>query len=93
MSLYHIEIEVNDEAEGYEEYGYRSYGTICAEGDSLQECLEDASVDLIDQDGGECGHVEADSDWMQDAVEKAFMAKYPPPVTERKEFIFERGEE
>lgn len=81
MSLYHIEVEINDEANGYEEYGYLSYGTIVGEGDSIAECLMSATVDLIDQDGGTFrDDVEADQDWMQDAVEKAFMRKYPPPV-------------
>lgn len=89
MSRYHIEIEVNEEAHGYEEYGFLSYGTIVGEGDSLEDCLKTATIDLIDQDGGTFrDDVEADEDWMQDAVEKAFMAKYPPP--KEQEFIFER---
>ena len=81
MSRYYIEIDTGgEEASGYEDrLPWVCYGTIVAEGDSLTECLEDATVDLVDQDGGERGHVEADADWMQDAVEKAFMAKYPPP--------------
>lgn len=81
MSRYHIEVEINEEASGYEDrYSWVCYGTIVAMGDSLKECLEGASVDLVDQDGGTVrDDVEADQDWMQDAVEKAFMAKYPPP--------------
>jgi hypothetical protein len=82
MSRFHLEIDCQgEEAHGYEDrHPWVCYGTICAEGDSLQECLETATVDLVDQDGGERGHVEADEDWMQDAVEKAFMAKYQPVV-------------
>lgn len=82
MSKYHIEVDTGgEEASGYEDrYHWVCYGTISAEGDSLAECLETACVDLVDQDGGEAAMVEADAEWMQDAIEKAFMAKYPPEV-------------
>lgn len=82
MSRYHLEIDCRgEEAHGYEDrYHWVCYGTIVAEGNTLEECLETATVDLIDQDGGTCrDDIEADDDWMQDAIEKAFMSKYPPP--------------
>lgn len=73
---YHIEIDTNG-AEYDDGYGtFISYGVIVAEGDTLEECLDDASVDLVDQDGGEAGIHKADEDWMQDAVREAFMQKY-----------------
>lgn len=85
MSRYSIEVDCQgEEASGYEDtHPWVCYGIIVAEGDSLEECLETATVDLVDQNGGERGHVEADDDWMQDAVEKAFMVKYPPPGSEK----------
>lgn len=78
---YYLEIDTNGaECSGYEDRYYRvCYGTIVTEGGSLEECLDNASVDLVDQDGGTANVVEAEKDWMQDMIEKAFMAKYPPP--------------
>jgi hypothetical protein len=81
MSKFYIEIDASGFEAPCDEGQWLGYGLIVAEGDSLEECLESASVDLIDQDGGEFAMREADSDEMQDAVEKAFMAKYPPAVT------------
>lgn len=73
---YHIEIDTNG-AE-YEDGSGRfvSYGLIIAEGDTLEECLDNASVDLVDQDGGEAGMHMAEENWMQDAIREAFMKKY-----------------
>lgn len=82
MSQYYLEIDASGFDAPCDEGRFLSYGFIITEGDSLEECLENASVDLIDQDGGEYAMREADSDEMQDAVEKAFMAKYPPPSTD-----------
>lgn len=71
---YSIEIDTGGvEASGYEDrLPWVSYGTIVAEGDTLDECLESASVDLIDQDGGDHGPVEADAEWMQDLIVDKF---------------------
>lgn len=71
---YWLEVDTGGvEASGYEDrLPWVSYGTITAEGDTLEECLENAQVDLIDQDGGERGLVEADSQWMQDALIEEF---------------------
>jgi hypothetical protein len=75
---YYLEIDTGGaEASGYEDVlPWVSYGTIVAFGNSLDECLSNAGVDLVDQDGGEAGQVEADADWMQDLVREAFRAKY-----------------
>lgn len=82
---YYIEIDTNGaEASGYEDrLPWVCYGTIIAEGDSLEECLDNACVDLVDQDGGnpKCSPVPADADWMQDLVRERFMEKYPSPDT------------
>lgn len=74
MSKYYFEIDCNGaEASGYEDrFPWVCYGTIVAEGDSLETCLEGASVDLVDQDGGEAGIVEADADWMQRLIVEAY---------------------
>ena len=74
MSKYYIEIDTNGaEAHGYEDqYLWVCYGTIISEGDTLEELLESATVDLIDQDGGEVSQVEADDKWMQDLVRQEF---------------------
>jgi len=42
----------------------------------LAELLDSATVDLVNQDGGEQGLVEAIEPWMQKIIEKAFHAKY-----------------
>jgi hypothetical protein len=76
---YSFEIDTGGvEASGYEDrLPWVSYGTIIAEGNTLEECLENASVDLVDQDGGnpKCSPVEADEQWMQDLITEAFNAK------------------
>lgn len=73
-SKYHIEIDTGGpEASGYEDrLPWVSYGTIVSEGDTLDELLENASVDLIDQDGGERGQVEAEENWMQELIAEKF---------------------
>lgn len=76
--LYSLEVDCNGrEATGYEDrLPWVCYGTIVAEGNTLDELLESATVDLVDQDGGERGIVEADEPWMQDLLANAFEAKY-----------------
>lgn len=56
--------------------GWLNYDTIYAEGNSLQECLDDAEVSLQDQDGGNPKFIEADEDWMQDLIVTEFNKKY-----------------
>jgi hypothetical protein len=90
-SKYSIEIELNSEATGYEDRaGFLSYGTICAEGDTLEELLDDASVDLVDQDGGnpKFSPVPADEAWMQELIEKEFKEKYPDDTPDK--YVFGR---
>jgi hypothetical protein len=67
----YIEIDCNGaEASGYEDrYNFVSYGTIQSEGRTLQELLDNATVDLVDQDGGTANDgVECDEQWMIDAI-------------------------
>lgn len=78
---YSMEIDTGGvEASGYEDrLPWVSYGTIVSEGDTLDELLENASVDLIDQDGGERGQVEADEDWMQLSICEKFYGTSAQP--------------
>jgi hypothetical protein len=77
---YYFEIDTGGvEASGYEDrLPWVSYGTIVAEGNTLEECLENASVDLVDQDGGNprCSPVEADEQWMQDLIIEKFYGEH-----------------
>ena len=74
---YYFEIDTGGaEASGYEDrLPWVSYGTIIAEGDTLDECLDNATVDLIDQDGGERGQVDADENWMQDLIVESYYGR------------------
>lgn len=85
LNKYYIEIDTGgEEASGYEDrLPWVCYGTIVSEGNTLEECIDNATVDLIDQDGGERGETEAHKDWMIDMIEKEFMRKYPPPSEAR----------
>lgn len=69
---YSIEIDCNgvESDFGYRgDYGfYSNYGTIVAQGNTLEELLDDATVDIQDQDGGELCVREADEQWMQDLI-------------------------
>lgn len=58
---YEIEIDLSP---NYDEH-YRSYGYLLAEGNTLEELLDDATVSIISQDGEEVDRVEADAKWMQ----------------------------
>lgn len=75
-NLYYLEIDASGFEAPCDEGQWLGYGLIVAEGDSLEECLETAYVDLIDQDGGEFALREADSNEMQDAIEYEFLKKY-----------------
>lgn len=72
-SRYYFEIDVSDRTTDHYAPWWANYGTIIAEGNSLEECLETASVDITDQDGGEIDVVSADENWMQDAIECEFL--------------------
>ena len=80
-SKYYLEIDASGFEAPCDEGRWLGYGLITAEGNSIEECLNNAQVDLIDQDGGEYDIRPVESDDMLDAIEKAFMIKYPPPRT------------
>lgn len=68
---YAFEIDVSDHTS--DDYGcWANYGLITAEGNNLDELLESAMVDVIDQDGGELDICVANSSWMQDLIEIAY---------------------
>lgn len=75
MSKYYIEVDAKGvQATGYEDrLPWVSYGTIVSEGDTLEELLDNATVDLIDQDGEEAAIVGADKQWMLDLVEMEYI--------------------
>ncbi len=72
MKRKRFSLEIPWDAEAPSEGAWRNYDGIQTEGDTLTECLENAEVALMDQDGGSCGFVAADSDDMQDAIVEAF---------------------
>lgn len=87
---YYIEIDASGFEAPCDEGQWLGYGLIVAEGDSLEECLENACVDLIDQDGGEFSIREADSDAMQVAVAEEFVRRYPKAKSDRTELEAEQ---
>lgn len=65
---YSLEIDVTDvECERFFPR-WANYGTIVCEGDTLDELLRGASVDIMDQDGGELWVGPADEKWMADLI-------------------------
>jgi hypothetical protein len=74
---FYLEIQTSgDEVSGFEDrYNWLNYDTIVAEGNTLEECLEDATVFTMDQDGGEGPQIEGDADWVQELVVDAFITK------------------
>lgn len=67
MKKFYFELDTGGvECDRYNRWA--NYGTIIAEGDTLEELLENASVDIMDQDGGELDVVPADAAWMQDMI-------------------------
>ena len=74
MTKYNLEIQTDGrEAQGYEDrFHWVNYGMITAEGSSLKELLNSATIELIDQDGGTADTVEAEESWMQELVKKEF---------------------
>lgn len=71
---YYIEIAVSDHAYETGDGRWANYGTIIAEGNTLDELLDKAIVDIMDQNGGElrCSPMPADSSWMQKLIEDEF---------------------
>ncbi len=64
---YYIEIDVSDRECSRFEPRYSNYGTLIA------ECLDNASVDIIDQDGGNLWDGPADEAWMHETITREFM--------------------
>lgn len=73
---YYIEIDASGFEAPCDEGLWLGYGLIIAEGNTLDECFDNAQVDLIDQDGGEFDIRKVDSDEMIEAIETAFKEKY-----------------
>lgn len=72
---YNIEIDCSGtECTRFEERGcWTGWGTLVAEGDTLEELLDNAGIDASDQDGGEIWCGPADEAWMQDLVVAAYL--------------------
>lgn len=69
--LYSIEIDTNGvECDDYGQWA--NYGLITSGGNTLDELLDNAIVDVVDQDGGELDVVPADSNWMVSLIETEF---------------------
>ncbi len=66
--LFEGEIAANGQ-DASDERGFLCYGTITFEGDTLEECLENAQVDLIDQDGGEQDIVAVNDEVLLERIE------------------------
>lgn len=73
MKKFSFEIECN--RGGYDGGPFRSYGTIITEGTTLEELYDNATVDVVDQDGGDCGYQSADEDWMQRLILKKYLSE------------------
>lgn len=78
MSKFKYELEIDVSHVTTDRYAPRwaNYGTIVTHGNTLEECLENASVDVMDQDGGEIDVLEADAPWMHDEIVKKFWTEY-----------------
>lgn len=76
MSKYKYDVEIDVQDYSIDGPFWRNYGTLISQGNSLEELLDKATVDIIDQDGGEVAVVAADSEWMQDLIEEEFYRKY-----------------
>lgn len=73
---YYFEIDVSGyECRRFQERCWACYGMLVAEGNTLQELLDSAGVDILDQDGGtlDCGPIE--EEWMQELIVEAFNEK------------------
>ena len=65
---YSMELDCTDRECSRFEPRWANYGYLCANGNTLEELLDTASIDIMDQDGGELDVVPADSPWMQDLI-------------------------
>lgn len=76
--LYTLEIDCKGRVvEGYEDVlPWCAYGTIETQGNTLDELMDSATVNLVDQDGGDLRVAPADESWMQDLIADAFEQKY-----------------
>ena len=64
---YYFEIDCSDrECDSFGQWA--NYGTLVAEGNDLDSLIADASIDVMDQDGGSLDVHRADSAWMQDLI-------------------------
>ncbi len=71
---FNLEVQVDQECDNY---GYwANYDLLVASGNDLDELMDDASISIMDQDGGEVDVVPADESWMQDLIEDAFRAAW-----------------
>ncbi len=66
---YSFEIDVSDREYETGTGQWANYGTLVTEGNNLDELLDNASVDVMDQDGGELFILPADSSWIQDLIQ------------------------
>lgn len=68
---YNFDLTVDRECDRYEPR-WSSYDGLQAYGDTLEELLENASISIIDQDGGELDTCEADEPWMHELIVEAY---------------------
>jgi hypothetical protein len=68
---FNLEIPIDEEYEGT--VGFATYDLITAQGNTLDELLDNAVVSAVDQDGGELrgSPFPADEEWMQTLVTEA----------------------
>ncbi len=74
---YSFEIDVSDRVCTSFEPRWANFGTLVTEGDTLEELIGNASVDVMDQDGGELDVWPADESWAQELIEERFRAVVP----------------
>lgn len=68
MSKYLLEVPMQDFEDDFE----FSYDYLIAEGDTLEECLENAVITIVDSEGQLVDAVPAVDEWMQDLVKAEF---------------------
>ncbi len=69
---YSLEIDAGGEECSQYEPQFASYDLIVAEGNTLEELLDNATVSISDQDGGELGVLEATKPWMHQLITEAY---------------------
>ena len=87
MTKYKYSLEID--VQGYEcnstTGAWQGYGTIVTEGNTLEELQDNATVDVIDQNGGEIDVRPADKRWMQDLIETEALNKVLQFMNQEKE--------